>query len=181
MPSLQEQLLKSGLVDKKRAKQVQHQQRQAHTQKKAKLSRGEVIVDEAAIAREQALAEKIAKDRDLNRQQQAVKEAAALQAQITQLVKLNRLDDGQGDVAYQFTDGATVGRVMVTAEQKQALANGQLAIAKRGNTYFVVNGPVADKVCERDESAIVSRHARSTASVQDDSYAEFEIPDDFDW
>ena len=185
MPTLQEQLLKAGLIDKKKAKQVQHQQRQAQSQKKAKRVRGEAVVDEAALAREQAVVEKAARDRELNRQRQAELDAKALLAQIAQLVKLNRVDDGKGELAYQFSDDKVIGRVMVTAEQKRALAAGQLAIAKLGKQYSVISSAVADKVRQRNAEVIVSQHEKSESaesiSPTDDPYAEFEIPEDFDW
>mgnify|MGYP006210272989 CR=1 FL=1 len=65
MPSLQDQLLKAGLVDKKQVKQVNKEKR-----KQTNVARrsSEEVVDEVKQQAEQARLEKVQRDRELNRQ-----------------------------------------------------------------------------------------------------------------
>ncbi|MEP5013831.1 MAG: DUF2058 family protein, partial [Marinomonas sp.] len=68
MASLQEQLLKAGMVDKKKAKQITQEKRKQAKQAKGT---GKVIIDEGKEAAKRALAEKAERDREMNRLRQA--------------------------------------------------------------------------------------------------------------
>ena len=61
--SLQEQLLKAGLTNKKKANQVRQQK---HKQAKAQKNHNVVETNEAKLAAEKLIEAKKAKDRDLN-------------------------------------------------------------------------------------------------------------------
>ena len=94
MSNLKSQLLKSGLVDNKRAKKIHQQQLEA----------GKAAQDEAKNLVQQAMAEKAEKDRLLNLQIKEQQEKKAIVAQIKQLIETNKIDRAGGEVAYQFTD-----------------------------------------------------------------------------
>ena len=131
MASLQDQLLKAGIVDKKKAKQIKQEQR-----KEAKgRQKGQVQVDQNKEQAKRALAEKTQRDRQLNKRQQDEVEKKAIQAQIIQLIKMNRVDRQKGDVAYQFTDGTRIKKLYVTQQLQNDLSKGRLAIAKLGDSY----------------------------------------------
>ncbi len=118
--SLQDQLLKAGLADAKKAKQVQKDKR-----KQAKLARntGVEVVDENKEAARQALADKARRDRELNRELHDKAQRKAINAQIKQLINSSKLAKGTGDIGYNFTDGKHIKRVYVSAlEQKQLSA-----------------------------------------------------------
>ncbi len=91
MSSLKDQLLNAGLVNKK---QLQQAKKQKHQQKQT----GQVTADqEARVHAEQVKVEKIARDRDLNRQRQAAAGEKAIIAQIRQLIDAKSravMDDG---------------------------------------------------------------------------------------
>lgn len=178
MASLQEQLLKAGIVDKKQAKKIQHEKRKA-----AKSApKGQVQLDEDKERARQALAEKAERDRQLNREQQAASEKKAIQAQIIQLIEMNRIDRQGGDVPYQFTDGKKIKKIFVTAKLQNELVRGQLAIARLGESYELLPAAAAGKIMQRDEQAIVLLNEKSVTEVdEDDPYAAYQIPDDLMW
>lgn len=178
--SLQDQLLKSGLVDKKKAQKVNKSK-----QKQAKLKRKNKVetVDEAKIAAEKAHAEKVERDRQLNLQRKQEAEQRAIGAQIRQLIEMNRQEKGAGDIAYHFTDGTTVTHIYVDEKQQRQLANGHLAIVRLAGQYEIVPTSVSEKIALRDESYLVycNRGKEDTVVDEDDPYAEFEVPDDLMW
>ena len=181
MASLQDQLLKAGIVDQKKAKKIKHEQR-----KEAKSRpKGQVQLDENKEQARRVLAEKAQRARELNKQQQAQAEKKAVQAQIIQLIKMNRVDREKGDVAYQFTDGTKIKKIYITAKLQNELIRGRLAIAKLGDSYELLPYPAAEKIMQRDEKVIVllnSNDSNDSKEVdEDDPYADYQIPDDLMW
>ena len=178
MASLQDQLLKAGIVDKKKVKEVKKEQRkQARQQPK-----GSVQVDETKEQAKRALTEKSNRDREINKQQQAEAEKKAIHAQIIQLIKMNRVDRQNGEIAYQFTDGKKIKKLFVTGLLQTQLIKGQLAITKLGESYDLVPSAVADKIRQRNEAVIVLLNTNTqTEADEDDPYAAYEIPDNLMW
>ena len=186
--SLKDQLLKAGLIDQSKAEKAERDQRkQAHqktakAQKQAKKS-GEVIVDEAKLLAEQALQEKAERSKQLNRQQREQAEQKAIQAQIKQLITLNRIDRSKGDLPYQFADGSKIKNIYVTAKLQDQLAYGVIALVKFADGYELVPKQVAEKIAQRDAKLILVQNTGSTQTVAeaDDPYADYKIPDDLMW
>lgn len=179
MSSLQDQLMKAGLVDAKKAKQTQKDKRKAaKIQNKSK----QVVVDETKLQAQQAQAEKVARDRELNAQLKAEADRKAIAAQIKQLITLNTQSKGHGDIAYNFTDGKQIKKIFVSAAVQNLLVRGRLIIVKLGDSYELVPFPVAEKIAERDESVVIAlRTAQDAQSDEDDPYADYQIPDDLMW
>lgn len=183
--SLQDQLLKAGLADKKKAKQVK---REKHKKVKLQQKHKVVEVDEAKVAAQQAREEKLARDKALNLQAKQEAEKKAIEAQIKQLISVNRQAKGNGDVPCNFTDGNVVKRIYVDEQTHSKITIGKLAIVKFEDGYELVPTPVADKIAQREESVVVYRadkleedQARESSSQEDDWYADYEIPDDLMW
>lgn len=178
MSSLQDQLLKAGLVDAKKAKQTQKDKRKAtKVQNKSK----QVVVDEAKVQAQKVRDEKITRDRQLNADRKAEADKKAVIAQIKQLITLNAQHKG-GDIAYNFTDGKQIKKIYVNDQTQTLLTRGRLAIAKLGDGYELVPFPVAEKIAERDESMIIALgSAQQAQSDEDDPYADYQIPDDLMW
>ena len=176
--SLQDQLLKAGLVDKKKAKRAERDKQIVAKQKR----QGEDVVDEAKALAEKAKQEKLAKDKELNQEQKEKAEKKAIAAQIKQLIEMNALDLEGAEIRYNFTDGKKVKYLNVTELAQHQLSRGLLVIAKRGDRYFVLPSIVADKISQRDDSYIVHK-AEITEAVadEDDPYADYQIPDDLMW
>ena len=177
MASLQEQLLKAGIADEKKAKKIKQEQRKAK-----KANKGKPQVDEGKLAAQRALAEKAERDREINRQRQAEVEKKAIYAQILQLVDINKVDRKQGDIAFQFTDGKKIKRIYVTNALQEQLVKGLLAIVKVRDNFELVPAVIADKIIQRDASVIVLHNDKpADQPEEDDPYADYQIPDDLMW
>ena len=178
MASLKDQLLNAGLIDKQKAKQLKQELR-----KEAKVrKKGQVPLDDNKEQVKRNLVEKAERDRQLNKQQQEVVERKAIQAQISQLIKMNRIKRESGDIAYQFTDGTRIKKIYVTEQLQKDLVNGRLAIAKLGNEFELLPSSAAEKIRQRDPQVIVLLNTYEVTGVdEDDPYAEYQIPDDLMW
>ena len=178
MASLKDQLLNAGLVDKKKAKQLKQELR-----KEAKVrQKGQVPLDDNKEQVKRNLVEKAERDRQLNKQQQEVVERKAIQAQISQLITMNRIKREGGNIAYQFTDGTRIKKMYVTELLQKDLVNGRLAIAKLGNEFELLPSSAAEKIRQRDPQVIVLLNTYEVTGVdEDDPYAEYQIPDDLMW
>jgi len=179
MPSLQDQLLKAGLIDAKKAKQASKDKR-----KEAKVARrsSEEQVDEIKYSAEQARLEKADRDRELNRQRNAEAEQKAIAAQIKQLIERHRQSKGGDQVEYNFTHGKLIKKIRVAPAIQQQLIRGQLAIVALGEGYELVPRIVADKIAQRDEKSVIVANLSAQAQAdEDDPYKDYVIPDDLMW
>jgi hypothetical protein len=177
MVSLQEQLMKAGLVDKKKVK-VANQEKAK--QQKIERRTGVQSVNETKEAVLEAQRQQAERARQLNAQRDA-----AAEAQIAQMVKVNRQPKGKGnlDVAYNFTIGTKIERIHVSAAVRDHLVAGRLAIVAHEGGFELVPRVIADKIAERapDRVVRVNKAAEPVAADEDDPYKDFKIPDDFDW
>jgi uncharacterized protein YaiL (DUF2058 family) len=176
--SFGDQFLKAGLVNKT---QLSKAQKSKNKQEKLKQKQKIEVVDEAAAAARQAAAEKVARDRELNRRQKEDAEHRAVLAQVRQPIELNRVSRNDGEVGYNFQDGKAVRKIFVTADVHDRLARGLLAIARLDDGYEVIPSVVAEKIMLRDESCIVSNATTQLESGQDDPYVDYKVPDDLMW
>ncbi len=178
MPSLQDQLLKAGLADERKAKAVKNEKRKKRKQQ----PKGAVEVNETELRARQAREEKAEKDRQLNLERQKEADKKAVRAQIRQLINTNRIDRSGGETAYQFVHDTKIKKIFVDDTLVDQLSRGRLAIVFVDDAYEIVAEGVARKIMERDESAVVVLHDRKTDDVgEDDPYAGYEIPDDLMW
>ncbi len=178
MASLQEQLLKAGIVDKKKAKQVEQEKRK----QKKQTHKGHKQIDETKELAKKALAEKTARDREINRQREAVAELKAIAAQIKQLIEVNRIDRKDGEMAYQFSDGTKIKKIYVSPLLQNQLSKGVIALVRLNDQYELVPAVVAEKIRQRDESIVlVQNQASNDETDEDDYYADYKIPDDLMW
>ncbi len=77
--------------------------------------------------------------------------------------------------------GSKVRTPAVTQEIHDKLGRGLLAIARFDAGYEVIPSVVAEKIMLRDESCIVSNVATQPEDADDDSYADYKVPDDLMW
>jgi hypothetical protein len=181
--SLQEQLLKAGLTDKKKVKQVKQQK---HKQAKEQQRHKVVESNEAKLAAAAAIEAKKLKDRELNQLTKLEADKKAVIAQIKQLIEVNKQPRGKGDIVCNFTDGSLIKRMYVNAATQKDISQGKLAIVKHEQGYELVPMPVANKIAERDAQLVVYRvdnlsKEDQKSSEHDDWYADYQIPDDLNW
>ena len=177
--SLQEQLLAAGLADEKKAKQIREEKRKAkklRKQQKAQPSESE----QARQRAQQALAEKAARDREINRRYQTEVERRALQAQVRQMVETQGFDRRDGEIPYNFVVDKKVKKILVTARLRDQLAGGRAAIVELDGAFHVVPADTAEKIRQRDAEVRVIQH-QPQATDGEDPYGDFPIPDDLMW
>lgn len=179
--SLQDQLKKSGLIDDKKAKQLERAKK-----KQEKLARKtkNPAVDQHKLELDQAKSEKIAKDRQLNLEKNKQAEKHALVAQIKQLIEMNIVAK-DGEQKFSFTEANVIKHIYVSQTQIDQLSRGTLAIVtqKKGqkNNHVLVPMGVAKKIEQRDAEVVVFTAQKNTVAEEDDPYADFQIPDDLTW
>lgn len=178
MVSLQEQLLKAGLVDKSKSKRVHQEKSQ---QKKVERRTGASSIDPAKLAAQEAQQKNLERTRELNAKRVAAAREKEIAAQIAEMVRQSRQGKGSGDIAYNFTHGKTIERMYVSAEVQSHLIAGRLVIIRLDDAVELVPRVVADKIAEREPSIVVRVNKTSTNVDEDDPYAAFQIPDDFTW
>jgi len=70
----------------------------------------------------------------------------------------------------------------VTSELQSQLSRGQLAIAKLDDEYVLVPGKIAQKIRQREETIILLLNDNKAPEIiEDDPYADYQIPDDLMW
>ncbi|AMH15303.1 TPA: DUF2058 domain-containing protein [Citrobacter youngae] len=175
--TLQEQMLKAGLVSSKKMAKVQ---------RTAKKSR--VQAREAREAVEENKKAQIERDKQLSDQQKQATLSKEYKAQIKQLIEMNKITISKGDIGYNFTDNNLIKKIYVDKVTQAQLIKGRLAIARltaeseRDSEYAIIPAVVADKIAQRDDSYIVLNCELSQeAKDEDDPYADFVVPDDLMW
>lgn len=184
MASLHEQLLKAGLIDKDKAADAEREQRKKAHQQTAKAKKKGATVDKVKLLAEQARQAQVERSKELNRQQRKQAEQKAIQAQIKQLITLNKIDRSKGNQAYQFADKNKIKSIYVTEKLQDQLAYGVIALVKLGEGYELVPKQIAEKIMQRDVACVLVLNTGSTdnqAVEADDPYADFKIPDDLMW
>lgn len=183
MASLQDQLLKAGLVDKNRAKKAnKDKQKQTNFARKT----GRITVNEAKVSAQQKQVRKAERDRELNLKKQIASNQKAIAAQIIQLIEINKLDRDQGEIPYSFVYENKVKNIVVTESLKNQLTQGRLAIVtllvNKDRKFEIVPAPVAEKIAQRDTECVVQLNEKvNTEENEDDLYADYQIPDDLTW
>ncbi|PIE47758.1 MAG: hypothetical protein CSA42_01870 [Gammaproteobacteria bacterium] len=172
--ALQAQLLKAGLVDKKKAKKINKQT--AHAKRT-----GDASVDEARKAVAQAKAEKLAKDQQLNKQKQQALEEKTLKSNIEQMINQHQIDDITGEVEYQFVDGAKVKKLYITQKMYDQLVAGHVVIARKQAGYALLPHPLAQRINQKMAGFIIETANKNDTPTEDDPYAAYVIPDDLMW
>lgn len=178
MVSLQEQLLKAGLIDKKKAKAANQEKSK---QQKIERRTGVQSVDPSRQAALDAQRQQAERARELNAQRDAAAAQKAVAAQIAQMIQQNRQAKGNGDTAYNFTLGNNIERVYVSEKVRDHLAAGRLAIVAHEGGFELVPRAIAEKIAERAPERVVRITKASTEVDADDPYADFKVPDDFTW
>ncbi|MDF2154631.1 DUF2058 domain-containing protein [Vibrio sp. CAU 1672] len=169
--TLQEQMLKAGLVNEKKLKKAK---------KGSKKSRVQAREVKAAV--EEQKRQQQERDKALSNQQNEQRLNKEIQSQIKQLIEMNMLNLKDGEIKYNFADGTLVKSLYVDELVREQLIKGVLAIARHGEGYAVIPSVVANKISQRDQDVIIEqKEADSDTIAEDDPYADFVVPDDLMW
>ena len=184
--SLRDQLLNKGLIDNKKAKAISKQKQLALKEKhRTKSKSTNPPLSSASAQSEKNRRQQRERDRQLNFERKKLADQKALGAQIIQLVEQYKLDRNSAELEYNFNDQNIIKKILVTQSISKELSRGRLCIVRVDNSYEVVPKPIAEKIQQRDEEAIVVSNENTQESDEkdsnDDYYAQFEIPDDLVW
>ena len=169
--SLQEQMLKAGLVNEKKLKKVKKSSKKSQVQAR-----------EVKAAVEEQKLQQLERDKALSTEQNEQRLSKEIQSQIRQLIEMNKLNLSNGDIKYNFTDGTLVKSLYVDTLMREQLIKGILAIARCGEGYAVIPSVVANKITQRDNQTIIElKEPESDIPAEDDPYADFAVPDDLMW
>lgn len=173
--ALQAQLLKAGLVDNKKAKQINKQNQ--HSKRTGEQTDAEV---KQALA--EAQAKKLEKDQQLNQEKQRLLEEKTLKANIIQMIRQHQIIDISGDIGYQFIDQSKVKKLYITQKLYDQIVAGHIAIARLEDTYALLPRPLADRIEDKMSGFIVIANTQDEQQMdEDDPYAAYVIPDDLMW
>ena len=184
--SLQEQLLKAGLVNEG---QVRTAKTEKYKQTKQPRNTDNLSPDVLKQQVEKKRAEQANKDLELNRLQKLEEERKQLVSKIKQIIKQHNLPlpnpltaDEASICAYRFADNNKVKTLYVSPQIQRQLSEGQLGVVKQVESYKVVPVEIAQKIYLLDSSRLMVLNERSqTAQNQDDPYADYQVPDDLMW
>ncbi|MBL4867146.1 MAG: DUF2058 domain-containing protein [Pseudomonadales bacterium] len=183
--SIQDQLLESGLVNKKKSNKAKADKHKQQTKKNKQRKSKVVTGDESKELVRQRKEEKKKTDAELNRQRELIAENKAVQSQIIQLIEMNTISRNEGDIAFNFTDDKKIKKIYVTSTLQDQLSRGRLAIVSVGDEekrYEIVPVGVAEKIKIRDDSCIAFiSDTLAEESGEDDPYSDYKIPDDLMW
>lgn len=169
--TLQEQMLKAGLVNEKKLKKAKKGSKKSRMQARE--------VKEAVEENKRAQQEK---DQVLSTEQKKKRLNKEIQAQVKQLIDMNRIAQSDGDIKYNFTDGTMVKSIYVEPLIQSQLAKGILSIARYEETYVIIPTSVAKKIMLRDNDTIIEQNSKvEDQAEEDDPYADFVVPDDLMW
>ncbi len=149
--SISDQLLKMGLVDEKKAKQVKHQKRQENTKKGRRGVENARMDRRAALAASQDNARQKDRERELQRQEKSDK--IAEQHRIMQIVQSGTVKGktgGRKRFYYDSRDGR-VPYLEVNDDVLDALEKGTMALAEEPEgRMFIIDESSAARVAELD-------------------------------
>jgi len=176
--SLQDQLLKAGLIDQKKIDQARQDKKKARPPKPTKKAR-------AAAPKPQPTPEqleKIARDRELNEQRKEVQRQRAVAAEVRQLVRNNRhpRSESEDDKPFHFENKGKVKRIYVSAQTHKLITDGKLMIVNDNGVFELVPPAVAEKIRQRNPSLVIDLPEDKDPDA-DDPYAQFQVPDDLMW
>ncbi len=181
--ALREQLLKAGLVSSEQVKKAEHQSRKKarQTPKPKKVARAAPPLDSAASQAAKTRQAQAERDRELNRQRDEERRRRELNVQIRELLTRHQLNDGNGEVPYNFVEGSRVRRLYVTAEQHKRLTEGMLSVALFKTRHYLIENEVGERLLALAPHLVVHRNQATDAVDPDDPYARYTVPDDLIW
>lgn len=169
--SIQEQMLKAGLVNQKKLKKAK---------KGSKKSRDLAKDIKASVQTNKE--QQLEKTKSLNQAAKQEQRQKEIKAQVKQLIQMNKLTMSGADIKYNFTDNNVIHYIYVTTAIRQQLLDGILAVAAFEESYVIIPSIVANKILMRDDTTIIDiKEPEQELIDEDDPYADYVVPDDLMW
>lgn len=177
--SLQEQLLKAGLVDKDKVNKVKKQKKaQVRKQRSTKGAAKPKLSPEQQRER----AEKAARDRELEERRNEARRQREIAAQVKQLVANHRhaRSESEDDQPFYFDNKGKLKRLYVSPQTHRMITSGQLVIVNVNGVFDLVPPDIAEKIRQRNPSLVIDLPEEQRPD-EDDPYAQYQVPDDLMW
>lgn len=174
--SLQDQLLKAGLVDKNKANKANKERR-----KNARQQRNGKDASPTTEERQQQR-EKAARDRELNQRRDEARKQREIAAQIKQLVENHRhpRSDSEDDKPFYFDNKGKVKQMYVSAQTYKMITSKKLTIVNCNGVFELVPTDIAERIRQRNPSLVIDLPEEKPIS-EDDPYADHQVPSDLIW
>lgn len=193
--SLQDQLLKSGLVTEEQLEDTRAPRRKSRRRARKNRSQTKPApVESKSVEREparpvaklrsdQQRSAQILRDSKLSGQTPEQRAKKQRQRDALRLIEQHKLNDEKADVAHHFVRGRRVKRIYLTPEQRDQLMHGELAIAGIEGNHYLLPSPMVDRLVELVPETFIQRGVPAPATDTDsgDDYADFPVPDDLQW
>jgi uncharacterized protein YaiL (DUF2058 family) len=183
MASLQDQLLKAGLTSKHKTRQANADKRKRNKQKRSGVEHESSLQEQVKQDVAKNLAAKSAKDSALNAAKQQALADKEQQLRILQILQHHQIKNVSGDNTYNYTFAGKIKKLALDDLSHRALVNGRLAICGLDQTSYLVTAQTAEKLATLDQSIILVLNDKNDSEevVEDDPYADYQIPDDLMW
>ena len=181
--SLQDELLKAGLIDTAKVKKAQKQKsKQTFNKRKQKPKVAQQAPSEEQRRAQQVREEKKAQDRALNEQRNEARRQREVAAQINQMVRDNLYprSKGEDDAPFYFEYKGKAKRLYVAAPTRTMIIDGKLSIINFNGVFELVPAEIGAKVKARNPSIVVDL-PEEEKPAEDDPYAAYQVPDDLMW
>lgn len=179
MGSLQEQLLKAGLVSEQKAKQLKTKKRKQSRSPK----RGESESDLARAYAERARREQAERDRALNAKREEQRRRKAQNAALKQLVVPASRNDPKAELSRFFQHLGKIRKLHVTRAQIESLNSGTLGVVYLQGRYHLVEPEILAKAQAIKPDAVVDVSGGGETEEQVEGYEDerYQVPDDLVW
>lgn len=163
--SLQEQLLKSGLINKERLnKPKKKPAKKKHQPNANKYHRQHTTPPDSVTPAE-------------------LKKQKELRADVKKLLRSHKINDNTGEIAYNYTINNQIKRFFVTEAQQKSLIEGEVAIVNWNGISYLIPKEAAEEAKQlfpKINVCLVEKQETKETNAND-PYADFVIPDDIKW
>lgn len=157
--SLQEQLMKAGLVKDKSA----NKKRTGYKKNKKKAAKPKPVSEPKP---------RVLADNELPKE---------TKLEIKKILKENSLNDKEGDSPFNYTVGNQVKRCYVSAEQLKKIQNGEIVIINWNDRSYLLPLEILYKLKELHPFLRFFYIQDSSSDTDDVAYQEHPVPDDLHW
>jgi hypothetical protein len=178
--SLQDQLKKSGLVNKKKSQQIATEKR-----KKIKAqNKGQKVNNELSEKVKQAELQKKKEDQKRNQELQQQAKQKEEKARIKQIIDQVKIKDYEGDTPFNFQFNNKIKTLYLNKENYDALVSGSIGLCQIDNIIFILPNSTVNKINTINPAYVVlhqDKPNKLSETANDDPYADYDIPDDLMW
>jgi uncharacterized protein YaiL (DUF2058 family) len=100
------------------------------------------------------------------------------------MIKQHKVENTEGDIAYQFIDENKIKKVYINQQIYNALVSGSLVVAKDQEQYAYLPKALAEKIDQKMQGFILVNNKdekNDQTTDEEDPYAAYVIPDDLMW